>query len=76
MNARGMFEELGFKKIYSILDDACYFNKKDNVRIRFHQTEYGNCVLIEDDCHMATFITINEFQAINKQVEELGWMND
>ena len=73
LNARGMFEKLGFKKIYSILDDACYFNKKDNVRIRFHQTEYGNCVLIEDDCHMATFITINEIQAINKQIEELGW---
>lgn len=73
MNARGMFEELGFKKLYSFLDDACYFNKKDNVKIRFNQTEYGNCVLIEDDCHMATFIKINEIQAINKQIEELGW---
>jgi hypothetical protein len=36
-------------------------------------TAYGNSIMIEDDCHMATFVSAKELQAINKQVEELGW---
>lgn len=72
MSAKEMFEELGYK--YVKLDDLfCYINKKDNVRIAFVNCEYGKSIIIEDDCHMATYINKNELQAINKQVEELGW---
>lgn len=73
MTAKEMFEKLGYKEKYSVLDKICYFNSKDNVRVRFYETDYGNSIMIEDDCHMATFVSAKELQAINKQVEELDW---
>lgn len=76
MSAKEMFEELGYKEKYSVLDEICYFNSKDNVRIRFFKTDYGNSIMIEDDCHMATFISPCELKAINQQVKELGWLDD
>ena len=76
MKAKEMFKELGYKKINDKEDIIQYFNKKDNVRIRFFETAYGNSIEIEDDCYMATFIGIKELQAINKQVEELGWNDE
>ena len=74
MSAKEMFEKLGYKEVNS-QDKVAYFNKKDNVRIRFYElhNQYGKSIQIEDDCHMSTFIGMKELQAINKQIEELGW---
>ena len=77
MTAKEMFEKLGYKRVYS-QDKVAYFNGNDNVRIRFYElhNDYGKSIQIEDDCHMSTFIGMQELQAINKQVEELGWNNE
>ena len=77
MSAKEMFEKLGYKEV-NRQDKVAYFNKKDNVRIRFYElhNQYGKSIQIEDDCHMSTFIGMKELQAINKQIEELGWNNE
>lgn len=73
MSADEMFEELGYEKVsddkYSfeyrkILDDDLFeinFWKEDKTISKNYYREMG-------------YITTKELQAINKKVEELGWM--
>lgn len=74
MSADEMFEELGYEKVsddkYSfeyrkILDDDLFeinFWKEDKTISKNYYREMG-------------YITTKELQAINKKVEELGWMD-
>lgn len=76
MNAKEMFEKLGYKldtaeesaKLYckDILDSKT-FGYKDSEMVYFDD-EYNNIYFTNKDC-----LTIEELQAINKQVEELHW---
>lgn len=77
MSAKKMFEELGYKQIeYS--NSYVVYNKilkqEEKYIIEFHNNDktfskyknrYGN---IRD-----LFINFEEFKAITKQIEELGW---
>lgn len=71
-----MFKDLGYKKIVDTPTNFIYQNKKNNKEIRFYKIY--KCVeisLIEFDEseENSIFFTMQELQAINKKVEELGW---
>jgi 5-bromo-4-chloroindolyl phosphate hydrolysis protein len=68
VNAKEMFEKLGYELeednwiIYSNEEDAIVF-MDDKTFYKRHYYDAGD-------------ITMKELQAINKQVEELGWNNE
>ena len=76
MDAREMFEELGYKldqaeedsRLYcrDILDENT-FGYKDSEMIYFDDEYFGIYFTNKE------YVNINELQAINKQIEELGW---
>lgn len=77
MNAKEMFESLGYKysrnyiKYYG--DEVIEYYKTEGVKFVFLMKEhefYGE--YYEEPKH----ITVNELQAINKQCQELGWLDE
>ena len=83
MTAKEMFKELDYY-IYQINNDnTCilYKEKRGKTFIRFYSNltgsvknikKYYKNFILEESC----IITLEELQAINKQVEELGWNNE
>ena len=79
MSAKEMFEKLGYKRFEN--NYWMYFTKGANStypvdRISFIKKKKE--IEIERFTHHKTLvknITISELQAINKQVEELGWLD-
>lgn len=75
MNAKEMFKKLGYKKrafgncIYyekgSIMRHIIQFNLKDKIFYSYTECGMANSIKI---------LTANELKAVNKQVEELGWI--
>lgn len=80
MSAKEIFEELGYKlirdcKFYlfyekALKEDAEYEN--DYLHISFEKQDKEVIKTYGDD-NSPEAITIQELQAINKQIEELGW---
>lgn len=80
MSAREMFEKLGYKKLYKnksymfyekeIIENPVY--EDDYLHIEFNFKMKAICKTLGDD-NTPSDITLEELQAINKQVEELGW---
>lgn len=71
-----MFKELGYEKKVDTPTNFIYQNKKNNKEIRFYKIY--KCVEIsliefEESEGNSIFFTMQELQAINKKVEELGW---
>ena len=67
MSAKEMFEKLGYEQDFHIAYIK-YFNKEEDRYIWFYQDT--ETIEIQFD------IDIEHLQAINKQVEELGWNNE
>ena len=78
MTAKEMFEELGYK-IQPIKEDRIAFvrrYKKDDFNIiTFYNDKYNNKRIMKSGEHdyYCDYIRLEELQAINKQIEELGW---
>lgn len=80
MTAKGMFEDLGYKElikhntymfyIKELRDNPEYEN--DYIHLEFNFKDKTICKTFGDD-NSVYEITLEELQAINKQVEELGW---
>lgn len=70
MSAREMFKELGYKKI---CDDVNYiiYNFEGHFEIRFYKPQQDFSIYYDDE--IFNTIDVEELQAINKQIEELGW---
>ena len=68
MNADEMFEKLEYKKMITTQDSylECGYIGENHNRIFFTKNKTLNGKLCED-------LTIQELQAINKKVEEMGW---
>lgn len=82
MTAKEMFEKLGYEYKF-VKGDCCedtiqYFNlyrtKIGNYPIlpNIQFNLIGKCIVIND----VKFICIELLQAINKQIEELGWLDE
>lgn len=73
MNAREMFEALGYEycKLYNRNKIIQYYNEKEDVKFLFW--------IVEQEFSVSEYgelknITVDEFKAIQKQIEELGWI--
>ena len=73
MRAKEMFEELGYKMICDDVNFIIY-NFEGVFEIRFYKPQQDFSIYCSDETYNT--IDINELQAINKQVEELGWLNE
>lgn len=73
MSAKKMFERLGYKQVN---DDVNYliYDLDGIFKLKFYKPQqYIEIEVIEDAYNT---LDVEELQAINKQVEELGWLND
>jgi hypothetical protein len=72
-SAKEMFEKLGYEREFK--NNVIYYFKK--IRIPKRNIIYSINFIIDDkQIFINKNIEIEELQAINKQVEELGWNND
>ena len=74
-SAKEMFEELGYEKTTVINPDGCidYINKKKKYSEIYFDKNFKLITKHYLNSGVACPITLEELQAINKQVEELGW---
>ncbi len=66
MSAKEMFEKLGYELIHNVLYEMEYYNSRYDTYIWFYKTRKS--------IEMSNEFNLEELQAINKQVEELGWL--
>lgn len=78
-----MFKELGYEKknqldIYGNIWGDLFYNTKNMINISFDYEGRLVCTYIkcDDDKEQPAYITMQELQAINKKVKELGWLNE
>ena len=73
MNAREMFEAIGYEycKFYDRNKIIEYYNEEEDVRFLFWIAEQEFSV---SECGEIKNITVDEFKAIQKQIEEFGWI--
>lgn len=76
MTAKEMFEKLGYEQ--EEMYNCIYYNKGQKcIEIWLNAKEIQcNEYIKEDEHYIPADITFEELQAINKQVEELGWLGD
>ena len=72
MSADEMFEELGYELWTD--DKETIFYKGENKNIIFDKYTKEICLI--DKAEFDIDITMQELQAINKKVEELGWIKE
>ena len=78
MSAKEMFKKLGYKKSneYKKINIISYYNEELNWRIDFDNKFHcitGTYYVDDEEFERGYVIDMKELQAINKQVEELGW---
>ena len=73
MNAKDMFERLGYKQVNNDFNYLIY-DLNGVFKLKFYKPrQYIKIEVIED---IYNTLDVEELQAINKQVEELGWLDD
>ena len=72
MTAREMFIDVNMKKVY---EDDRILRYEDFLTREFYVIFYKKEKMFEAFTNYDCVITIRELQAINKQIEELGWNN-
>ena len=75
MSAKEMFEELGYEIPYWQKDHTIQYLKHYDFN---DETMHISIVFYKrpKEVYIEGLITIKELEAINKQVEELGWLGD
>ena len=75
MTAKEMFEKLGYKQQEVINKEnyLLYISKMNEIIFNKKHKQVGKQIV---NSAITDMITLEELQAINKQVEELGWNND
>ena len=76
MTAREMFEELGYEQISASDLKIRYFQSFEVGTFKITFSNMCNEVFFETHGNFIASITPKELKAINKQVEELGWLED
>ena len=78
MTAKEMFEELGYKETENDIYFLKYYKPcklQSDKEIKFHKLD--KTFTVKDDNSIShRWINVPELQAINKQIEELGWDNE
>lgn len=76
LTAREMFKKLGYDLYLNANDKICYVRIDHKYCIDFFLDDKVFQCYENDFYTTSCSITLEELQAINKQVEELGWNND
>ena len=90
MTAKEMFEKLGYKLNGNIYGTYYfdYIKKKDKIKLDGRNYYFESRInfdhelkAVKKDCNPTEWygidmITLEELQAINKQIEELGWLGE
>lgn len=79
MSADEMFEELGYEEVTDDWEDIeekfILYNQNNSYLIFYLESkEFGTFIYPQN--YKCVGINVNELQAINKKVEELGWNNE
>ncbi len=74
MSADEMFEKLEYEKEKGDLDIQLYKNKNGYGEIIFDLRD--KAIRASNDENEAIYFNVKELQAINKKVEELGWIKN
>ena len=74
MTAKEMFEELGYKQ--KIQNDVIYYFKEIKIPKKYGNIliYHINFILKDKELFTSKNLDYKELKAINKQVEELGWL--
>ena len=73
MSAKEMFEKLGYKQVNNDINYLIY--DLDGVfKLKFYKPQQDIEIEVIEDTYNT--LDVEELQAINKQVEELGWLDD
>lgn len=73
MKAREMFAALGYRCIETG-GFIWYINDSDNKEYRRIEFYFSDCTFLIADGYEPIRINVKEFEAIQKQMEELGWV--
>ena len=79
MSAKEMFEKLGYEynECYFEEDlDEIYYRKKGKYTPQIKFSLNHKCVTVYREGNKSSAFDIKLLQAINKQIEELGWNNE
>lgn len=79
MNAKEMFEKLGYKVSVDYNDIVIYkyeYPLGGSKELIFHKKDDGMFIDYSFKGNATTFLKYKELQAINKQLEELGWNSE
>lgn len=73
-NAQKMFKKLGYELFITSDNEICYMGKEHKWYISFYLED--KVVLCSENDFYGTSISISveEIQAINEQIKELGWI--
>lgn len=69
MTAKEMFEKLGYEQIYNTINYIIY-DYEENFEIKFYRPHKLIEIVGKEPYNT---LDMEELQAINKQIEELGW---
>ena len=72
--ADDMFEYLGYYKIEYVPTQYCEYHKDDEI-IQFWKNKVFNKTDEYDENNIG-YITMEELEAINEKVKELGWLDE
>ena len=75
MKAKEMFEELGYGDYFNNGLRITYQNFNEECKMIEFDLKNNELSLIDDSKEVFN-LSLEELQAINKQVEELGWLNE
>ena len=79
-SARGMFEELGYELFEDDNENLSYRYESGRVvvYIMFNKTrkDFSNLAYLDGSIAGSTSMKMGTLKAINKQVEELGWLDE
>lgn len=78
MSAKEMFEELGYENDITTKNTVGYKKIKNHKLkyITFVNVGISKYITIIEDNKSNSIIDLQELQAINKKIEELGWLDE
>lgn len=75
MSAKEMFEKLGYSGVNYYFTRRLTQNSAEAIDIDKENRKVNKSIITANTEKTCKFYTFEEIQAINKQIEELGWNN-
>lgn len=76
MSAKEMFEKLGYEYIENYFEnelDEIYYQREGKYAPKIQFNLNHKCIRVYREVNKSSYFDVKLLQAINKQIEELGW---